>query len=117
VVTTIIHPVIVIANPMLYFGTLGLSVTILLLLYFKPLHLPGHAYRPVGTWSSPPRRKPKTAEQPKDEPTDEEVLDQLLEKVSKHGINSLSYVEKSRLEVISRRRKQQEEAADQQNSS
>ena len=110
VVTTVMHPSIVTESPMLYFGLLGLSVTILLLLYLVPLHLPGHTYRRVGTWSSPAKPESKTAEQPKTEPTDEEILERLLQKVSKHGINSLTYVEKSQLETISRRRKQQEQA-------
>ncbi len=115
-VTTIMYPSIVSQSPMLYFGIMGLSVTIMLLLYFYPLHLPDHTYQPVWNRPKPSKRKNNITDEPDKKPTDEEVIERLLEKVSKHGINSLSYVEKSRLEAISRKRKQQEQSRNQKNS-
>ena len=56
----------------------------------------------------PEKKKQKEDEDEIDErPTDEEVLNQLLEKVSKSGIHSLNYVERQKLEMITKRKKQQ----------
>jgi membrane associated rhomboid family serine protease len=110
VVTTIMYPSIIIESPKLYTGVMGLSVAIILLLYFYPLHLPGHTYQPV--WNKPElsKRKNNITDEPDKKPTDEEVIERLLDKVSKRGINSLTYIEKSKLEAISRKRKQQEQS-------
>jgi membrane associated rhomboid family serine protease len=116
-VTTIMYPWIIRQSPALYVGVSGLSVTIMLLLYFFPLDLPGHHYPVVRARPKRTKQQADTTDAPDEKPSDEEVIERLLEKVSKHGINSLSYVEKSRLEAISRRRKQQKQSSDGQNSS
>jgi membrane associated rhomboid family serine protease len=115
VVTTIMYPSIVIESPKLYTGVMGLSVAIMLLLYFYPLHLPGHTYQPVWNKPEPSKTKNNATDEPDKKPTDEEVIERLLDKVSKRGIDSLTYVEKSRLEAISRKRRQQEQTTDRQN--
>jgi membrane associated rhomboid family serine protease len=117
VVTTIMHPSIVIESPKLYTGVMGLSVAIMLLLYFYPLHLPGHTYQPVWNKPKPSKRKNNITDETNRKPTDEEVIERLLDKVSKRGINSLTYVEKSQLEAISRKRKQREQSNSQKDSS
>jgi membrane associated rhomboid family serine protease len=108
VVTTIMYPAIVIESPMLYSGVMGLSIAIMLLLYFYPLHLPGHTYQPVWNKPKPSKQDRGTTDVPDKKPTDEELLERLLEKVSKHGINSLTYVERQRLERISKQRRLRE---------
>jgi len=95
---------------------MGLSIAIMLLLYFYPLHLPGHTYQPVLNQPKPSKRKNNITDEPDEKPTDEEVIERLLDKVSKRGINSLTYVEKSRLESISRKRKKQEQSKNQKDS-
>jgi hypothetical protein len=49
-------------------------------------------------------------EQQQKRESEEADLDRLLKKVSEHGINSLSYVERQKLERITRQRQQQERA-------
>ena len=112
-VTTIMYPSIVSQSLMLYLAVIGLTVTMLLLLYFHPLHLPGHTYQPVWNKPKPSKRKNNITDEPDKKPTDEEVIERLLDKVSKRGIDSLTYVEKSQLEAISRKRKQQEQSKNQ----
>ena len=116
VVTTIMYPSIVFQSPMLYLAVMGLTVTMMLLLYFYPLHLPGHTYQPVWNQPKKTKRENNITDEPERKPTDEEVIERLLDKVSKRGINSLTYVEKSQLEAISRKRKQQEKSKSQKDS-
>ena len=59
-----------------------------------PIEFPGR-----GAWEA---RQQQRAEE-------EAELDRLLKKVSEHGIQSLSYVDRQRLEQITRRRRQEEE--------
>jgi len=76
-------------------------------------------YQGGGFWSrvlgrrprrSPPAAPaPRTWESPAENVDDEEAeLDRLLKKVSQYGIQSLSYVDRQRLETITRRRQQRE---------
>ena len=105
-VTTAMYPYIIRENPILYPGVLVMAVAILLLLYINPLHLPQAATR--FKMHMPEKKKQKKEESKIDEePTDEEVLNQLLEKVSKSSIHSLNYVERQKLEMITKRKKQQ----------
>ncbi len=109
-VTTAMYPRIVMANPTLYFGVIGLSVSIMLLLYFYPLHSARRMFKPI-EWQ--PEESPQQNKEPvhQDE-TDEQIIERLLEKVSKHGINSLDYIEKGQLETISKKRKQRQSNTD-----
>jgi membrane associated rhomboid family serine protease len=105
-VTTAMYPYIIAENPVLYPVVMGLAIAMLVLLYLYPLYTSKHVYKTVS--SKPRRREISDDNEPAVEPTDEEVLNRLLEKVSKSGINSLSYVEVQRLKQISKRRKQQQ---------
>ncbi|MBN1796227.1 MAG: rhomboid family intramembrane serine protease [Sedimentisphaerales bacterium] len=104
-VTTAMYPYIIRENPILYPGVLIMAVAMLLLLYLNPLHLPQAAAKPKIYKPQKEHQEDKT-EEPDDEPTDEEILNQLLEKVSKSGIHSLNYIERQKLEMISKRKKQ-----------
>ena len=107
-VTTLLHPYIISQNPFLYLGVMGLTVTSLSVLYFYPISMPEHKYVPI-RWTKNKSKKKDDDTPQQNEPTDEEVLNRLLDKVSKHGIHSLTYVEKQRLERISKRRKAAED--------
>lgn len=106
--TTAMYPYIIKANPIMYPAVAVLSIAMLLLFYFDPLDKSEHAYKVTNI--RPKRKKKIVFEKPPAQPTDDEILNRLLEKVSKKGINSLSYVEVQQLERISKSKRQPKSA-------
>ncbi len=96
------YPAIVFAQPKLFAAVMGLSATGLIWMYMSPLHSKNTAYTVINPNAN--RKKKKTEPTIEPDPTDEEVLNKLLEKVSEHGIHSLTYVERQKLERISKKR-------------
>ncbi len=106
---TIMYPYIIKANPVMYPAVAVLSIAMLLLLYFDPLDKSEHAYKTINIKQK--RKKKITFKEPLAKPTDDEILNRLLEKVSKSGINSLNYVEVQQLERISKSKREQQKKA------
>lgn len=106
IVTTMMYPEIVSENPILYPVVLIMTFVIMFALYVKPLYLPGS--RSTFKIYMPEKKEPEEQIADKDEePDDEQVLNQLLEKVSKSGVHSLTYVERQKLEMISKKKQKQ----------
>jgi membrane associated rhomboid family serine protease len=103
-VTTALYPEIVPKNPILYPSVLILALLFLFMLYLKPMHLMSSATR---FKIHMPDKKKKQAVEEQKEPTDDEILNRLLDKVKEAGIHSLTYVERQQLERISKRKQQQ----------
>ncbi|MGD9109649.1 MAG: rhomboid family intramembrane serine protease [Phycisphaerales bacterium] len=111
-VTTAMYPYIITENPVLYPVVMGLALIMLVLLYLHPLYLSRAVHKTVR--SRPQQQEREGNYKPPAEPTDEEILESLREKVSKSGSNSLTYVEMQRLERILKQRKEQQKDTNQQ---
>ena len=94
--TAALEPWIVRSQPKLFLGISGLSVLLFAYLVKNPLFLPLSSFR--FTWS----RRPSSSKQSIDTPD----VDSILEKISAHGIDSLSDAEKSALTSVSRKYRQ-----------
>ena len=99
-VATALYPSVVLADPQMFALVLIIAILILLVLLFDPLHLLEHRFEfgksPAGDersrrYASNRRRNQKMAE-----------IDRLLEKVARHGMNSLSKSERKRLDQLSK---------------
>ena len=105
-VTTALYPWIVPASPWLYAAVMGISLAILAYLYKFPLYLARPDIFNWDYWAGLASRlrlkflRRRAA-------ADEQELDRLLRKISETGMDSLSGVERRRLDAISRRRKRQ----------
>ncbi len=103
-VTTALHPGIIRLSPLLYASVIGLSILLFLYAYLNPAYLQTHSTFSRAYWTEvgdkvQARREQKQARK---QERDEQVLDQLLEKISQQGIESLSKAERQKLEQISR---------------
>jgi hypothetical protein len=98
-VTTAMHPHIINDNPILYPVVMGFAAVLFLSLYLYPLYMKHNSFEEIKDTV----KNLKNHTQPDDE-NDEEILNRLLDKVSEHGIQSLTYIERQHLERISKRR-------------
>ena len=92
--TTAMHPEIIGRSPWLYTAVLVLSGIMFVYLWKNPLYLPRRGFFDGGSGRKVKKEKPK--------PTAEEI-DAVLEKVSRHGIQSLSERERRILQDASRK--------------
>ena len=101
-ITTVLHPVIVVRSPILYAAVMGLSAVLFIYLYKNPLFMPGSNPFRLSSWRRKwaERQARRRAEQ---ERRDKETLDRLLNKISRSGMESLSWRERRQLKAISRR--------------
>jgi hypothetical protein len=101
-ITTAMYPSIVVISPVLYAIVMGLSVILFIDLYRNPFYLPGRNPFRLSYWRnrSADARARRQAKQEKD---DRETLDRLLIKISRSGLDSLTPLEKRKLEGISKR--------------
>jgi hypothetical protein len=105
-ITTALRPVIIVQSPVLYAVVMGLSAALFIHLYRNPLFVPGaNPFKPSywrRKWAEMQarRRARSSAEQ---EWEDKKTLDRLLDKISRSGMESLSWREKRQLKAISKR--------------
>lgn len=93
---TALYPNIIQASPVLYGMVVGLSLVLLTGLYWRTRAVnPRRRVYPVS--------KVSTARMQQD--TDDKTMDELLDKISKFGMNHLSAEEKDQLNTLSRKRK------------
>jgi membrane associated rhomboid family serine protease len=101
-ITTILYPSIVLRSPILYAVVMGISV--ILFIYLSNAWLYGVAVARFGRvywrdrWESDRARKRAQREE-----LDNEVLNQLLDKISRSGMESLTASERRQLKAISKR--------------
>lgn len=109
---TAMYPWIIKEQPELYAGVMALSCGGLLWLYVSPLYLKKERFKPINfSRSEQPKTQtePKAKSESKSEQKDEDILNSLLQKVSEKGIHSLTYIERQKLERISKKRKAQQQ--------
>lgn len=99
-VAAAIYPQMITAAPGMFIVVLVLSLTILALLIFDPLRLLAKSDDANDVGLGGDRAQRYAANRTRNEKLAE--IDQLLEKVSQHGINSLSRRERERLETLSK---------------
>jgi membrane associated rhomboid family serine protease len=90
-----LHPAIVRMNLGLFLLVLGVAVPVLLYLWFNPLFLP------LLAWFSRGSRHARRARKTPAFRRETLEVDAILEKINRHGIDSLSAEEKKRLEQVS----------------
>lgn len=98
--TTAMYPEYIAAAPIMFAVVLVLSLTILAMLVFDPFHLLGSRKDAYDVGLGSDRAQRYAANRSRNEKLAE--IDQLLEKVSQRGINSLSNKERQRLETLSK---------------
>jgi membrane associated rhomboid family serine protease len=100
-ITTALHPSIVVDSPILYAVVMGLSVILFIQLYTNPLYVPGSNPFSLSYWRSrwAAARARRRARQERE---DKETLDRLLDKIARSGMGSLTIFEKRRLKGISK---------------
>jgi membrane associated rhomboid family serine protease len=101
-ITTALHPSIVVRSPILYAVVMGLSVILFLQLYTNPLYVPGSNPFSLAYWRKK-RVAARARRRVRQEKEDKETLDRLLEKIARSGMESLTIFEKRRLKGISKR--------------
>ena len=97
---TLMYPRLVFASPWMFALVIGLSVAILLVLILGPLHLLERRFDRVETPAAGERDRRYAENRARNRKLAE--IDQLLEKVSGQGIQSLSDSERKRLEQLSK---------------
>jgi membrane associated rhomboid family serine protease len=106
-IATALHPALVAASPWLYAATMLLSVGLLVCLWLNPLYMP--ATNPVDgwrtLWSKSARRVTRWKHR-----SEEAEMDRLLDKISKSGLDSLSLLERKRLDLLAQRKKTRDQS-------
>ena len=98
IVTTILYPRIVFQQPYLFAGVMVLSLAILIYLIKNPLLLPLRSLIEAARTARPPPERPMT-------PLDEmRRVNEILDKISRKGIDSLTAEEHKLLDEASRKR-------------
>jgi membrane associated rhomboid family serine protease len=102
-VTTLLHPGIISESPALFLVVIGLSSALLFYLY-RLQGYPGVTGRPGSQdWRSV-LQKAKGHSYTNRSSKEDELMDQLLEKIEQHGLQSLTPKERKQLEKLSRKR-------------
>jgi membrane associated rhomboid family serine protease len=101
-ITTALHPSIVVQSPVLYAVVMGLSAALFIYLYENPLFMPGSNPFSPEYWRRR-RAKAQARKRAQQEREDKESLDCLLNKISQSGMESLSRRERRQLKAISKR--------------
>lgn len=93
-ITALLHPIILETSPLLFWAVLSASVLMLLYLLRNPLFLPSHAFKEEKiVWPTLSDFKLNKPEKFK--------VDALLDKVSEHGLDSLTEQERAYLDGVS----------------
>ncbi len=100
-ITTALYPGIVRENPVLYPVVLGLALVLFGYLWLHPLYLPSRNLADL--WQDL-RSRTTRRDEPEDAEPDRQVVDQLLEKISRTGLGSLTRSERRQLERFSKER-------------
>jgi membrane associated rhomboid family serine protease len=100
ITATALYPGMIFAAPKTFAAVLGLSVAVLLLLIFDPLHLRWQRRGQDDETEGGERERRYQENRAKNEKAAE--VDRLLEKISRDGIHSLSAAQRERLEKLSR---------------
>jgi membrane associated rhomboid family serine protease len=97
---TALHPGLIFAAVGTFIAVLGVSLVILLLLIFDPMHLLFQRIEKPGFSDGGERSRRYEENRSRNNKIDE--MDELLEKISRNGIESLSAVQRKKLEHLSR---------------
>lgn len=99
-VATALYPSVVLAEPGLFALVLALSILILLAILFDPLHLLEHRVEFGGLSAGDERSRRYESNRRRNQKMAE--IDRLLDKIAKHGANSLSKSDRQRLDQLSK---------------
>jgi membrane associated rhomboid family serine protease len=95
-VATALHPYIFRLSPGLYALVMGLSTALLVGLYWRT-----RAVNPLPRFY----RRSTVSRKVREQQADDKIMDDLLEKISKFGMNHLTEAERKQLDVLGRKRK------------
>jgi membrane associated rhomboid family serine protease len=101
-ITTVLRPAIVVQSPILYAIVIGLSAALFIHLYKNPLFRQGANPLKPSYWRRN-RAETQARKRANQEWQDKKTLDRLLSKISRSGIESLSWQEERQLKAISKR--------------
>ena len=99
-VATALYPSVVMADPRMFALVVGVSLIILLVILFDPLHLLEHRIEFGKTNAGDERSRRYDSNRKRNEKMAE--IDRLLDKVSRDGVDSLSKSERKRLDQLSK---------------
>ncbi len=108
-VTTILYPGIITANPVLFLTVVGVSLALFIYLYkFPPSKVQARPFapkerEPIRIETPSPRQTKRKHRQEERDKNDEATMNRLLDKISTSGMDSLTEFERKQLEHISRR--------------